>query len=408
MWKSGGNDANPCIEKLPCLTIGKAIDIAEADREILVGPGLYTENIVIKDDGWQLRHGLVLKSKAGRYATMIKARNPKFPIVTIESRGVRFGDQGAGFTVLGNREDEEYTLSDYATSSQEGIVINNSGAHGNRVEGNRALGLRVGFRFYAGSGLQVRNNIAKKNMFGFYCWQCDQALFEENQAMDNHNVGMLIGWNEDWGAHQEQGRPDGLSQSNNVSVLRNKISMTHYHGLMVSDTVSHYSVVDNVIDRTTTDEGVVLYASGESLFQGNIIAGDSPRSVDDALDIKDSAESEGTLHVLDNLAVSMASGLSSDLRGQTEVTIERNRAVGSKWAGFRFTESPLVPEIIQDNASYASESGCGMENLRTGGAPIEYQNHFYGAGDMECGDFNHSGAFRDFPVPLNVNGAKSL
>ena len=404
-----GSDSNPCSESAPCLTIGKAISLADAHREIRVGPGIYTENLTIRDDSFQSRVGLVLKSKAGRYATMIKAEHPKFPIVSIESAGVRFGGIGAGFTVLGQREGEYFTREEIATSIQEGIVIQNPAANAIRIEGNRAMGMQVGFRFFTGRGLQVRDNIAKNNMAGFSCWQCDQALFTENQALENRNVGMLIGWHDGLGwRNEDQGMPDGLQPSNKVSILRNKISTSHYYGLFVTEYAEGYRITDNVIDRTTTDEGVTIHAAGESLFQGNIIAGDAPHSVDDALDIFNQEEAEGYLHVVDNLAVSMASAISSDLRGQSQVVIEKNRAVGSKWSGMRFTESPGVPEVIRSNDTYGSVSSCGMDNQRIGGATIEYEDHFYGAGDAECGAFSHSGGFRTMPRPLNVNTAKAL
>ncbi len=114
-----GDDGNDCSRSAPCETIGEGVTKAGANGRIIVGPGTYSEAVVIDQDGVRLT------SVAGANATTIMA-DP--------GSGVSVVNSSAGKTTIGQRRKGFTILMDHALAQPDtGIWIAEDRA---KVEGN--------------------------------------------------------------------------------------------------------------------------------------------------------------------------------------------------------------------------------------------------------------------------------
>jgi hypothetical protein len=106
-----GTDGPGCGGTSPCRSIGQAVANAAAGDKIVVGPGLYSDNLDgdlgVSAPGEEPRGGITITkplqivSELGASSTLVNSFGPVF---LVESSGVTLGVLGSGFTIetLGN------------------------------------------------------------------------------------------------------------------------------------------------------------------------------------------------------------------------------------------------------------------------------------------------------------------
>lgn len=194
-----GSDSSTCGSiSTPCATITVGIENATATSEVstvFVGPGTYTENVVISTAD------LTILSTDGRDSTIIDAsNNPTYPAMRVINSGVSIGELDQGFTFTG--------------SQASGFRSN---ADNIRVRGNKSVGNRLfGFQFgnvsvqLSNMGLwpetdpilsailtstlnddseqtnnYISGNSAESNLVGFYFSHFDNSIVFNNVADNN-------------------------------------------------------------------------------------------------------------------------------------------------------------------------------------------------------------------------------
>jgi len=101
---NSGIDAPGCGGSSPCRSIGQAVANAAAGDKIVVGPGLYSNNLDgdgVSGPGEEPAGGIMITkplqitSELGASSTLVNSSGPVF---IIGSSGVTLGDLGKGFT----------------------------------------------------------------------------------------------------------------------------------------------------------------------------------------------------------------------------------------------------------------------------------------------------------------------
>lgn len=122
-------------------TIQEAINAAQPGEIILVGPGTYTENLVIPAD----KDGISLLSTDGAGSTTIVGTAGSLGTILLQpgADNVRIGDLGQGFTVVGFDGDPGLeTAAVYLQGAHAGVVI-----QGNDIVANGDAGLMSEYAF---------------------------------------------------------------------------------------------------------------------------------------------------------------------------------------------------------------------------------------------------------------------
>ena len=331
---------------------------------------MYDENISIDlNSGGEALEGLKLESTAGRYATIIAAASPIASVIAIHQPRVQIGKKGKGFTVEG-------------ATSDFGIYISTTDASRCKIEGNRAMGNNYGF-FLRGERIQVRYNIAKDNSgTGIYCFSCARALFRENQAIGNGDGGIHV------------------NSSDRSTVERNMATGNAASGIVTLPSSKFGKVRDNVSELSESEEGFFVWNAEGALIKGNISARNGDGINDNGFTVtqQDFTKSPS---INNNLAVgNLYMGIYIvDLfnAGLTGNTIVQNTG-GGLWIPAGNTVSTL-----KANNTYSSGTGCGLNNS----IPVTYSKHFFGGGDVGCGQPSN-GTLAKRPSPLKVRNAAKL
>jgi parallel beta-helix repeat protein len=373
-----GSNTIPCTKTAPCLTIQFAINQAKKNDKIIVGPGIYNENITINlNSGAEPLEGMKLESTAGQYGTIITAAapaNPTTSVINIYQPKVQVGKKGKGFTLTG-------------ATGRYGLEIISPADNRCKIEGNRSTGNAYGF-ILRGEKIQVRNNVANDNTIaGIRCISCDQALVRENRVVDNGGEGIFI------------------SDSDRASIERNFASKNDAQGFRFSSDSEFLRVRDNVSELSEFNSGFLLTDSDGALVQGNIAArnGDGA-SIDPGFYLLQ-GEFNKSPSIKNNLAVgSMTEGfLMSNLLG---AKVDGNTSIQSANEGISIASGTTISSFKTNNTYDNDNSGssCGIRN--DSGSPVTYSKHFFGGGDGGCGLLNGSIATK--PSPLKVKNAASL
>ncbi len=165
-----GTDSPGCgAIDLACRSISQAVLNAVAGDTILVGPGRYGDldgDGVLGSVGEELgspdplvqgavyvTKPLTILSIAGAEATRIDAARARQAVVELAADGIRFGDRGRGFTLVGGQSHGLYTEGRF------NIVIAGNSATGHPF---------AGFLLRPGGPMEVRANFADSNSIGFW------------------------------------------------------------------------------------------------------------------------------------------------------------------------------------------------------------------------------------------------
>ena len=373
-----GNNANPCTKTAPCLTIQHVIDLAKKNDKIIVGPGIYNENLTIDTNVNGPLVGLKLESVAGRHGTIIEAAVATDPVISVSQPKVQIGRKGRGFSLEG------------ATSS-DGILITTPTASRCKIEGNRSMGNVDGFDL-RGEKIQMRFNIAKGNStLGIYCLSCDQALIRDNRSIDNGSYGLY------------------LAASDKATILRNVASGNAGENIYVASSSEFAKVRDNVAELSTSNDGIFISDADGAVIQGNI----SSRNGDSVdvfgfwirqLDFNKSPVIKNNLSVAHNLEGFLLGPFS----GLFNAKVEGNTSVQSGNEGIEILVGTSIATLKYNNTIDNDNGGisCGLRN--DSGSAITYTKHFFGGGDGECGTSPLNGTIATKPSPLKVRTAAGL
>ena len=141
-----GDDLNTCGQNDPCLTIQNAINQTAVGDRVLVGPGIYQENLLIT------QNDIRVVSLSGADATVIEAVNDTVPTIDITADNVVLGRQEKGFTIL-----QENAFA----GSNINIIGNNSTVVGNSLTLTESSTTTLASRYIvniSGSGSTLRHN----------------------------------------------------------------------------------------------------------------------------------------------------------------------------------------------------------------------------------------------------------
>ncbi|MBI5809849.1 MAG: right-handed parallel beta-helix repeat-containing protein [Deltaproteobacteria bacterium] len=205
--------------------IHEAVVSASSGDVVTVGPGVYSENILIKKP-------ITLKSSSGADATVVIAAAKDAPVFSIrDTDGVTI----SGFTVRG--------------SAIAGISIHN--VTGSRIEGMKAAGNENGILVYSSSRNVFTGNSSEKNaQYGIYLEGSDGNIITGNSASSNGDKGIF------------------LSSSNNNTLTDNAVNLNTWNGILLLS--SHRNIVkDNKALRNTY--GIISTDSDDSEFANNSV-----------------------------------------------------------------------------------------------------------------------------------------
>ena len=368
-----GSDANSCTRTAPCLSIDTTVFKARKNDRIVVGPGVYDENLLIEtNSNVEPLEGLKLESTAGRYGTIIRNPNPIFSVITIRQPRVRIGKKGKGFTLEG------------ATNAY-GIEILTSNAKGCKIEGNRINNNRHGFFLLGAEKVQVRNNIIRENTgYGLYCASCDKALIRGNQILENGFNGIII------------------ANSYKMIIERNVVSGHDSEGIYHLDTSNSGTIRNNVSELSASEDGFRIGEADGMLIQGNISARNG-----DGLDDRGFAIFQSDLNKSPSINNNLALGNAYEgiyLVHLSNMKVDANTALQNGTDGIELFPSGTSISSLKSNNTFDNGAGCGITN--GSGMLLNYSKHFFGGGDGGCGLLNGSTATR--PSPLKVRVAAGL
>jgi parallel beta-helix repeat protein len=207
-------------------SIQQAIDAAVPADEIIVGEGVYKENILIEKP-------VSLRASAGPSATVIEAADKSKPSIKVDKavnatlRGFSAtGSMVAGVLVSGS---DNITLADCAfTDNTSGIIMNNT------------------------TGSTIKNNASNSNaQYGLYMEKSHNNRIEQNTANLNQDKGFFI------------------SNSNGNKILNNSVNLNSWDGIML------YASTGNTVSGNKTlrnTYGIVISESpGNEVFENTTL-----------------------------------------------------------------------------------------------------------------------------------------
>jgi len=201
-------------------TIAEAAQKAEPGAMLIVRPGTYKENIVI-------RKPLFLRSARGAEKTIISAANPDKPVIHV------IGTEDVG--ILG------FTLKD---SQLSGIIAEKSERLKilyNKVINNENGAIIIKVK----KGLVLGNNFDRNNSYGLYISESSQFSVKHNSASRNGDKGLF------------------LFTSDNNKITKNDVNLNRWNGMLI------WASNNNVITHNKTMRNMFGFVTGES--EGNIV-----------------------------------------------------------------------------------------------------------------------------------------
>ncbi len=372
-----GSNISPCSKNSPCLTIQFAIDQAKKNDRVIVGPGVYEENIVIDTNTNGPLEGLKLESTAGRYATII---TPVMAgaILRISQSRVNIGKKGKGFTFQGT---DEYP-------GMRGILMDDPTLSRFKIEGNRSVGNSGGGFDLEGSRFQVRYNILEGS--GIACDYCERSLISDNKIIDAGADGMQLysAW--------------GSTIQNNVTSGSGTSGIKIDNESSVNPPNLSYKISNNVVELNNASGrgGFQLETMSRAIVRGNI----SMRNMGWGFALFTQEYGKPAL-VSNNLSMSNDDG-GYRIGYSPSSSISKNSSAENEGPGFWIQESASLKFGL--NNTYGNDgagSNCGILNDAL--SPLTYLKHYFAAGDTECGDLL-TGTFATKPSKINVRRAASL
>jgi len=202
-------------------TITEAASAAPPGAMLIVGPGTYKENIVIKKP-------LFLRSSRGAEKTVISATDPDKPVIH-----VRDADD---VTILGFTLKDSFLAGILVEKAERLMIVNN------RTLNNENGAIIIGVR----KGLVFGNAFDRNNSYGLYISESSLLRVMENSASRNGDKGLF------------------LYSSNNNKVTNNVANLNRWNGMLI------WASNNNVITDNKTMRNMFGFVTGES--NDNIIA----------------------------------------------------------------------------------------------------------------------------------------
>ncbi len=199
-------------------TIQGAVDHAQPGDTVMVGPGVYVENVVIN-------RPLKVVSVKGPAETIVRAASAEAPAIKIADVE---GASLIGFTATGSN-----IAGIFLTNVRKSVLSNNL-----TVENN------YGIELMRSSGNTISGNTANHNViYGIYLEKSTENNVTENSANSNDDKGFFI------------------SYSDNNKIIKNIANLNTWNGILVWS--SHNNVIqDNITLRNPF--GLVMSESGEN------------------------------------------------------------------------------------------------------------------------------------------------
>jgi parallel beta-helix repeat protein len=225
-------------------SIQGAINTASAGDTVMVGDGLYTENLVIDKP-------LTLRSKGGARSTTVEASKRNLPAVKATGAG---GISIEGFTMTGS-DDSGLTLDHV-----EGAVIRN-----NIMTGN-FNGISI---LYANRST-IEGNIAEENtQYGVYLKNSVSNRLEDNTVRSNKDKGIYITFSDGNVLVKNRSylnRWDGLLLwSSNNNVIRDNKVLRNTYAIIISDSEG------NTVEGNSTWPNIILILPALLIYAGIIL-----------------------------------------------------------------------------------------------------------------------------------------
>ncbi len=377
-----GDDTMTCGSKsAPCATIQHAVsERSRANDRILVGPGLYEENIEIdQNSSGQDLPGLKLESTNGLHTTVIRNGVANTNTISIHQPRVRIGKRFKGFTI-GGADSVGYSGIEVYTPATR-----------SRIEGNRFILNDTGMTV-RGEKAQLRHNVAEmNNAIGILCIDCDRGTIRQNVSRENGDNGFQ------------------MTTSQEFSFSSNAATSNIGVGILMFADNDGFKARDNVMEFNDS-HGMLLAEVDGARVQGNIalLNHGNGISVSHSLHNRPPVIEKNVAIFNDDVGMSMGNILQGKLN--------RNIAINNTIGMFAIGASSYAS--IDGNNTYGSSDGCGISNA-TGGS-LSYTRHYFGSAegpddvvdfdghDALCGAVLPTGTHSTKPNPFRANKASRL
>lgn len=264
----------------PGESIQAAVNNASSGDEIVIGPGNYTENIIVT------KNDLVIRSETddpentiigASNSSVLYVRANNVTISGFKVKAVEYSDvTGIHMTacnncIISNNDLSENYLGLSLSSSKNNIILNNSmnlnenyGIHIIRSENNVLFNNTANLNAH---GIVLESNSSDNNLtgnlvnsnrgYGFYVINSGNNTFSNNTAVEN-NMGIY------------------LVSSNTSIISGSNVSGNIYYGMWISR--SNYGIIsENTANETIC--GIHLDSSDNNRLYGNIIASNSDTGI---------------------------------------------------------------------------------------------------------------------------------
>jgi parallel beta-helix repeat protein len=233
-------------------TIQGAVDDANNGDTIIVGDGIYNENVDVDKS-------VILRSENGSTKTAVTAKYSETSVFYISTDNVTIN----GFNVTGTTST---TAGIYLYSSNNHTIINNdvSGNYygivlgssqnnkltNNKVNSNDMYGIALGG---SNNNTLINNNISNtSNNHGIYLLGSDYNILTSNTVCDNDAYGICI------------------EDSSNNTLSDNNANNNGYDGIYLYDSADYNTLTDNTV-KGNTESGIYLSGSSNTIVTDNIL-----------------------------------------------------------------------------------------------------------------------------------------
>ena len=190
---TGGNDTNDGLSPESAkLTIQAAIDAATSGDTIIVGDGVYTENLRVN------KENLTIRSENGAAATTVQTPNPDDHVFEVTASGVSI----VGFTVRNAKGSEKAGIylsggdncdieNNICENNSYGIYLGSSSNNNNLTNNTCENNTHHGIYLYNSSNGSIENNYIDHNGHGIRIEDYSSAVIRFNR-ITNNVVGIHI------------------------------------------------------------------------------------------------------------------------------------------------------------------------------------------------------------------------